>query len=64
MADHLRLDFHLVEGLAVADARHGGQDHHAAGLSSPPGVSPWAAHPSWLGVAASAAVLLPPQTMV
>ena len=44
MADHLRLDFHLVEGLAVVDAHHFGQDDYVAGVSSPSGGSPWAAH--------------------
>lgn len=51
VADHLRLDFHQVEGFDVVDAHHAAHhDRHEschAGVSSSFWASLWAVPPSW-----------------
>lgn len=68
MAGHLRLNFHLVEGLAIVDAHraapHPRQDNHTAQVC----LHTWgvlvAAPSSWLPGGSSAAMLLAPEASV
>lgn len=68
MAGHLRLNFHLVEGLAIVDAhraaRHPRQDNHVAQVCLHTWGVSVAAPPSWLPAGTSAAMLLAPEAAV
>ena len=68
MAGHLRLNFHLVEGLAIVDAlraaRHPRQDNHVAQVCLHTWGVSVAAPSSWLPAGTSAAMLLAPEATV